>query len=107
MMRIELKSGEFIYIEGQEDLLNLIEDHLGESVKNEIEETILDLGYTVESKNDEMVSYESTLDSYNAFLFDIKDDIEAVKNEFDKTRINKDKIYKMLHDIEENINNFL
>lgn len=105
MMRIELKSGEFVYIDGQEDLLNLIEDHLGESVKNEIEEIILDL---IDSDiEQEIISYESTLDSYNAFLFDIKDDIEHVKNEFNKTRINKDKIYKMLHDIEKNINNFL
>ena len=105
MMRIELKSGEFVYIDGQEDLLNLIEDNLGESVKNEIEEIILDL---IDSDiEQEIISYESTLDSYNAFLFDIKDDIEHVKNEFNKTRINKDKIYKMLHDIEKNINNFL
>ena len=105
MMRIELKSGEFVYIDGQEDLLNLIEDNLGESVKNEIEEIILDL---IDSDiEQEIISYESTLDSYNAFLFDIKDDIEHVKNEFNKTRINKDKIYKMLHNIEKNINNFL
>lgn len=105
MMRIELKSGEFVYIDGQEDLLNLIEDELGKNVKNEIEEIIEDL---IDSDIEhEIISYESTLDSYNAFLFDIKDDIEAVKNEFDKARINKDKIYKMLHDIEKNINNFL
>ena len=107
MMRIELKSGEFVYIDGQEDLLNLIEDHLGESVKNEIEESIQESYYYAKSKDDEIISYESTLDDYNSFLFDLKDEIENISKEINKERINKTKLYAMLNIVEKKIYNFL
>jgi len=108
MKMIHLKDGSIEFIDSNQQLQRLVEEHLGEDAGSEVEQLIADANYTERKIYTDLNSYESSLDSWNSAGYEIIADaqraIEYIEN---NKRLDRNKLISFFQSIQTNINNEL
>lgn len=106
MRVLQLTDGSIEIVDNYDSLYELVRDRMGEDASDMILDLISESDYTNKKLDSDLISYESSLDSYNSMCFELKESIEKLQDYVrDAKRLDRNKLLESLEHLIDTIEN--